>query len=289
MEELWTGGGMIGSTMGLIGGALSAGGSILGGMMGKSGADAAAQASQQAAQQALAFQQSQAQSNRSDASPYMSLGQSSAGLLGALMGYGTLWNHGGQGATYNFETDPNAQTNAIAQLKSYINGTGPAVSDTFQTDPGYEFRLSEGSKALDRSAASRGMLLSGAQAKGLTDYNQNFASNEYGNWWNRTNQRYQNALSQLFQGAGLGSNSVNALNGVNSGLVQGGNNALMTGATNAGNFTSQGANDMASGIGSGINNALMAGYLFSGRGMGGGGSSYSPASSYAQPYGSARY
>jgi hypothetical protein len=37
----------------------------------------------------------------------------------------------------------------------------------FQADPGYGFRMSEGMKALERSAAARGGLLSGATLKGI--------------------------------------------------------------------------------------------------------------------------
>jgi len=37
----------------------------------------------------------------------------------------------------------------------------------FQADPGYSFRMSEGMKALERSAAARGGLLSGATLKGI--------------------------------------------------------------------------------------------------------------------------
>jgi len=73
----------------------------------------------------------------------------------------------------------------------------------FQTDPGYAFRLSEGMKALDRTAASRGGLLSGATLKGAQRYGSDLASQEYGNAYNRfqTNratqsQEYQNAFNR---------------------------------------------------------------------------------------------
>src|SRR5512137_1325257 len=48
--------------------------------------------------------------------------------------------------------------------------------DQFQQDPGYAFRLSEGQKALDRSAAARGGLISGATGKALTRYGQDMGS-----------------------------------------------------------------------------------------------------------------
>ena len=55
----------------------------------------------------------------------------------------------------------------------------------FQTDPGYQFRFSEGVRALDRSAAARGGLLSGGYGRALTRYGQGFASEEFGNVYNR--------------------------------------------------------------------------------------------------------
>ena len=55
----------------------------------------------------------------------------------------------------------------------------------FQADPGYGFRMSEGMKALERSAAARGGLLSGATLKGIQRFGQDLASQEYTNAFNR--------------------------------------------------------------------------------------------------------
>jgi hypothetical protein len=68
----------------------------------------------------------------------------------------------------------------------------------FQADPGYAFRLSEGLKALERSAAARGGLLSGGTGKALQRYGQDLASQEYGNAF----QRFQ---ADRAARAGLGS------------------------------------------------------------------------------------
>lgn len=58
----------------------------------------------------------------------------------------------------------------------------------FQADPGYQFRMDEGIKALDRSAAARGVLNSGGQGRKLVRYGQDYASNEYQNVYNRIAQ-----------------------------------------------------------------------------------------------------
>jgi hypothetical protein len=52
-------------------------------------------------------------------------------------------------------------------------------------DPSMGFRIDQGQKALESSAAARGGLLSGATLRGVQDYAQNIASQEYGNAVNR--------------------------------------------------------------------------------------------------------
>ena len=123
-------------------------------------------------------------------------------------------------------------------LSSYVNpqlgGSGSLMAPfqaqfqaptnvTEQNDPGYQFRLEQGLKALQNSAAARGGLLSGGTAKALNDYAQNSASNEYGNVYNRALQQYllpqQNALQQygmLSGQAGSGQSATNTLSGLTS-------------------------------------------------------------------------
>lgn len=60
-------------------------------------------------------------------------------------------------------------------------------ASSFETAPGYAFRKEEGQKGVENSAAARGGLLSGAALKAIQRYGQDFASNEYGNWFNQSN------------------------------------------------------------------------------------------------------
>jgi hypothetical protein len=62
---------------------------------------------------------------------------------------------------------------------------GPEAQQFLQMDPGYQFRLSEGMKALERSAAARGGLMSGATGKALQRYGQDLGSQEFGAAYNR--------------------------------------------------------------------------------------------------------
>jgi hypothetical protein len=85
--------------------------------------------------------------------------------------------------------------------------------DQFQQDPGYAFRLSEGMKALDRTAASRGGLLSGATLKGAQRYGQEMGSQEYQNAFNRYQAERAAQLQPLQSLAGVGQTSANTLTG----------------------------------------------------------------------------
>ena len=83
----------------------------------------------------------------------------------------------------------------------------------FQADPGYAFRLNEGLKAVDRQAAARGGLISGAALKASQRYGQDMASQEYTNAFNRYQTERNAQLNPLLSLAGLGQVSTNALTG----------------------------------------------------------------------------
>lgn len=60
-----------------------------------------------------------------------------------------------------------------------------APPTNFEKSPGYDFRLREGQRAIENSASAQGLLRSGNTWKGLIDYNQGMASQEYGDVYNR--------------------------------------------------------------------------------------------------------
>lgn len=74
----------------------------------------------------------------------------------------------------------------------------------YQADPGYAFRLAEGNKAIDRAAAARGNFFSGATGKALTNYGQDYASNEYAKAYDRYNQNQTNLYNRLAGLSGTG-------------------------------------------------------------------------------------
>jgi hypothetical protein len=74
----------------------------------------------------------------------------------------------------------------------------------FTTDPGYAFRLSEGQKALDRSAAARGGLISGGALKAAQRFGQDLGSQEYQSAFNRYQTNRANQLAPLASLMGSG-------------------------------------------------------------------------------------
>lgn len=116
-----------------------------------------------------------------------------------------------------------------------------SMSD-FQQDPGYGFRMSEGLKALDRSAAARGGLISGAALKGAQRFGQDLASQEYQNAFNRYQTNRSNMLAPLVGLQSIGQNA--AANVGNAGANY---------ASNAGNLMQQGAIAQGAGTMGGVN------------------------------------
>lgn len=97
---------------------------------------------------------------------------------------------------------------ANAQLKAGIQPGGDFTHRFGEADMvkdgGYNFRLNEGRTTLENSAAARGGLLSGNTIKAVTNYGQNFASNEYDKAYGRFNTDMDTRFTRLSSLAGRG-------------------------------------------------------------------------------------
>jgi len=132
---------------------------------------------------------------------------------------------------------------ALNQLIPLASNYKPFDYNAMTADPGYGFRLSEGQKALDRSAAARGGLISGSALKAATRFGQAAGSEEYTNAFNRYQAERNAELNPLQSLAGMGqttatnlgtmgaSNAANMGNLATSGAAA--NAAGRVGATNA--------------------------------------------------------
>lgn len=218
----------------VLGGGLIAGAGAIGSsLIGANAANSAAQVEANAANNATNTQLGIFNQTQQNLAPYNQVGQSALSQLASLFGLST---GGGAG------TGPTAATaaNATSALTNY---------------PGYKFGLSQGVSALDASAASQGLLLSGNQLTAAQQYGQNYAQQ---NAW-------QPYLSQLTGLSGLGENAAatagnigaNTGSGIASTQLAAGQAAGsgIVGSTNA--LTS----GLTSGLNTGLNSALLAGLI----------------------------
>lgn len=125
--------------------------------------------------------------------------------------------------------------------------------EDFQQDPGYAFRMSEGLKALDRQAAARGGLISGAALKGAQRFGQNEASQEYMNAFNRYQTNRSNQLQPLESLMRTSQTSANTLGTAAGNYAQGAGEAYMgAGNARASGYMS-GANALTGALNQGLN------------------------------------
>jgi len=159
-------------------------------------------------------------------------------------------------------TGPDVSAPGGGGFGSLAQGWGQTFSSptavTEQNDPGYQFRLQQGQKALEASAAARGGLLTGGTAKAINDYAQNSASGEYSNVYNRALQNYQtnyntftndqtNLYNRLASMSGQGQVSANQLSGAGQNFANSSGNILMGSAGQQGVDLQNAANARGSG------------------------------------------
>ena len=206
---------------------LSAGVGLLGGAMGSKAAKSAANTQAASADYAAQLQKEMFDKNVELQAPFREAGLSAQNKLLDYMGLTP-----GAGGKYT---------------KDF------SMTD-FQQDPGYAFRMSEGLKALDRTAASRGGMLSGAALRGATRYGQDMASQEYTNAFNRYQTNRANQLNPLQSLMGAGQTAATNVGNAGQNYATNAGNAYM----NAGNARASGyvgsANAWTNALGGAMNN-----------------------------------
>ena len=137
-----------------------------------------------------------------------------------------------------------AGVNALTKMQAQYNQMPAAFTGQVNLgqDPGYAFRLSEGQKALERSAAARGGLLSGGTLKGTERFAQDLASQEYSNAYQRaldvynaSTQRESTGYNRLASLAGIGQTATGALSSAAGQYGTTAGNLAMTGGANQAN------------------------------------------------------
>lgn len=203
--------------------------------------------------------------------------QEQSGEMGRAEGYSDLKgiydNAWQQAMQAELEADPNkvkysteyALTPGAGSGEGGAAGTGYGdlmrdfTMADYEEDPGYQFRITEGQKAIDKTAAAKGRALSGGAVKAQTRYASDLASQEYGNAWNRYQAEQANKFNRLSALAGTGQTSANTLSGLGQNYAGNVGNILTGTAQGVGDMATQAANARASGYaasGNAWNNAI---------------------------------
>jgi hypothetical protein len=122
-----------------------------------------------------------------------------------------------------------AGVRALPELEAASRYT-PFGMGQFQADPGYAFRMSEGMKGLERTAAARGGLISGGALKAAQRFGQEMGSQEYMNAFNRYQTERNARLNPLQSLAGVGQTSTNQLGAAGQTMASGVGEAIGQGA-----------------------------------------------------------
>ena len=105
--------------------------------------------------------------------------------------------------------------------------------DIFRNSTGYQFRRDEGMDAVNSGWAGSGMLQSGAALRGIQEYGQNFASNEFNNYMALLSGQQGTGLQAAGAQAGVGVNYANAASNINQANANALSNAAVARANNS--------------------------------------------------------
>lgn len=190
---------------------ISAAGSLIGSNESANAAKDAGSEQQAAGNQAAALTQQQYATQQAQMAPWLQAGTGAVNSLADLTGVS-----GNTGAA------------------GYGSLTQPFTAADFVADPGYQFSLDQGQKALERSAAAKGGLLSGAAIKAAQTYGQGTAAQEYDDVYNRYNTNQTNIYNRLAGLSGTGQTTANQLGTAGANATSAANNYTTSGtAANA--------------------------------------------------------
>lgn len=191
----------------MVSAVLSTVGSLIGSNQSANAAKDAASLQSAAANQAAATTKEQYEQNRADMMPWLQAGQAGLGRLSDYLG--TSGNTGAEG---------------------YGSLTKPFTMADYQADPGYQFRLAEGQKALDRTSSSKGSYFSGNQLKAAQNYGQQAASQEFGSAYGRFRDTQNDIYNRLAGISGTGQVSATNLGAQGAAATNNVGNYLTSGA-----------------------------------------------------------
>ena len=205
-------------------------------------AKSAAQLQADAQEKAIAEQRREFDVTQGNMQPWLTAGTAGVNTLADYLGIGKDKGTAGYGSLLTPWTE---QFQAPTDI-------------TEQNDPGFKARLKLGADALTNSAAARGGLLTSGTAKNLTNYAQDYASNEYDKVYGRSFNEYANKYNIFKQNqtdiynrlagvAGVGQQAASTLGQLGQASASNIGNLYMTGAQQQGQDLLNAATARASG------------------------------------------
>lgn len=196
-------------------------------------ASSAAEAQQNAAAQSSATQRQMYEQTRRDLTPYNQAGQQGMNMLMGRMG----------------------------------EFTSPIIMDqaALERTPGYQFNLSQGLKAVQNSAAARGLGVSGAAMKGAAQYATGLADSTYQNQFNNAVTNQTNAYNRLMGVSTLGQSAAAQTGAMGTQTAANiGNNIVGAGNATAGSYMAMG--NAVGGLANSLGQAYMMSQIMGGYG-----------------------
>lgn len=215
-------------------GALVAGSSVASSIIGAKGAKKAAQQQQQGAREAIDAQRAMFDTIRGDLSPYNEAGQRSLNMLMDRLG---------------------ALTAPITMDQAFLEST-----------PGYQFARTQGLKAVQNSAAARGLGSSGAALKGAATFATGLADQTFGQQFQREMDQRHAIYNRLFGPAQLGKDAAAMTGQFGTAAGQGIASSILGGAQ-AGAAGTIGATNAAMGGMGNLSNLFLSNQLMKSMGM----------------------
>jgi len=194
------------------------------------------------AQQGIDLQNQVYGESKANLQPYLQTGTNAINRLGNLLGLGQgtsdPWTTGDEAGYNKWLTTGNATGGTAdnsANRAQYAAGNG--INQTYTkgddfgsllkqftgadlvNDPGYQFSLNEGNKAINNKLAGSGGYFSGAAAKALDKYNQDYAGTKFNEGFNRDQTNKNSIYSMLSGTAGSGQNAANTLASLGQGYA----------------------------------------------------------------------
>lgn len=228
--------------------AAAIGGSLLSSSSAEDAANNATNASSAASAASIAEQRRQYDLNRADMAPYTAAGTGAVNRLAAGFGTGGEFTGGFSGADF-----------------------------LANRDPGYQFSMDEGMKALNASMAAKGLGTSGRGIKGALAYGTGLGSQEYQNAFNRYQVNRGNTVQGLQSLSGQGMSGTNTLGNQGANMASNIGSTYMNNAANIGNAGMAAAGIRNSAYGGAAN---VLGRMYGGGGRTGGGA---PVVDYSTP------